>query len=244
MVGVHWLNFAPSGDQLWQADYIGNYLVDIIMIPTFTFAIIVFALGLKRFLADLQANAVAEGKTNKQKIDPIGFVQALGNVIPTILKHNKFNECGENKDRATSHMMVFFSFIGLLIVTGCFFAAEWIFHIEGPYSQINPIKWLANVSGVALVIGGVLLLKKRMSNKDQRSSYWDWYLVGLVLALGISGLLTEMLRLGGLFGLSALIYFIHLIFIWALFAYVPFSKLAHLVYRTVAMAYQEYSGRR
>ena len=83
-----------------------------------------------------------------------------------------------------------------------------------------------------------------MSNKDQRSSYWDWYLVGLVLALGISGLLTEMLRLGGLFGLSALIYFIHLIFIWALFAYVPFSKLAHLVYRTVAMAYQEYSGRR
>jgi quinone-modifying oxidoreductase subunit QmoC len=35
MVGIDWLNFAPSGDHLWQADYIGNYLVDIIMIPTF-----------------------------------------------------------------------------------------------------------------------------------------------------------------------------------------------------------------
>jgi quinone-modifying oxidoreductase subunit QmoC len=34
-----------------------------------------------------------------------------------------------------------------------------------------------------------------------------------------------------------------LIAIWSLFAYTPFSKLAHLVYRTTAMAYAEYSGR-
>jgi hypothetical protein len=32
-------------------------------------------------------------------------------------------------------MMVLFSFIGLFIVTNCFFAAEWIFHIEGPYAR-------------------------------------------------------------------------------------------------------------
>jgi quinone-modifying oxidoreductase subunit QmoC len=244
MVGVHWLNFAPSGDHLWQADYISNYLVDIIMIPTFTFAILVFALGLKRFLADMHADALANGKTSLQKIDPAGFLQALVRVIPKILKHDRFNECGENKERSTSHMMVLFSFIGLFIVTGCFFAAEWVFHIEGPYSQLNPIKWLANISGVALVIGGVLLLKNRLGKKDQISSYWDWYLVGLVLALGISGMLTEMLRLGGAYGLSAIIYFLHLLFVWALFAYTPFSKLAHLVYRTVAMTYAEYSGRK
>jgi quinone-modifying oxidoreductase subunit QmoC len=37
---------------------------------------------------------------------------------------------------------------------------------------------------------------------------------------------------------------VHLLFIWGLFAYTPFSKLAHIVYRTTAMAYQEYSGRK
>jgi quinone-modifying oxidoreductase subunit QmoC len=241
--GVDWLNFAPAGDTLWQADYISNYLVDIIMVPTFFAAIAVFAIGLSRFVGDMHANALLEGKTDKQKIDPAGFVQALIRTIPTILKHNRFNECGTNKDRATAHMMVLYGFIGLLVVTGVFFVADWVFHIEGPYSQINPVKWVANVGGIALLIGGALMVAKRMGQKEQVTSYKDWYLLGLVLMLGGTGLLTEMLRLGGMYGLMALVYVLHLIFIWALFAYTPFSKLAHLVYRTVAMAYQEYSGR-
>lgn len=244
MVGVDWLNFAPTGDHLWQADYIGNLLVDMIMVPTFTAAIVVFALGLKRFVVDIHANALAEGKTDKETIDPAEFVKALGRIVPTIIKHQKFNECTENTERSTAHMMVLFGFIGLFVVTGCFFAAEWVFHIDGPYQQINPVKWLANVSGIALVIGAILLLKNRLANTDSINSYWDWYLVGLVLSLGVSGMLTEMLRLGGLYGLSAIVYFLHLIFVWCLFAYTPFSKLAHLVYRTVAMAYVEYAGRK
>jgi quinone-modifying oxidoreductase, subunit QmoC len=242
MVGVDWLNFAPTGDHLWASSYINNYLVDIIMIPTFTGAIVVFALGLKRFIDAIHKNAMAEGKTDQEKIDPAGFVQALIKTVPIILKHNRFNECGDNADRATPHMMVFFGFLALFIVTACFFLAEWVFHIEGPYSQINPIKWLGNLGGLGVIIGGLLLLKKRLS--DEASTYWDWYLVGLVLALGTTGMLTELLRLGGAFGVMAIVYYIHLILVWSLFAYTPFSKLAHIVYRTVAMSYQEYSGRK
>jgi quinone-modifying oxidoreductase subunit QmoC len=139
--------------------------------------------------------------------------------------------------------MVLFSFIGLFIVTNAFFFAEWILHIEGPYSQINPVKWLGNIAGIALIVGGLLLLKNRLAKKDSVSSYWDWYLVGMVLALGITGMGTELLRLAGLYTPMAIVYFLHLIAIWCLFAFTPFSKLAHLVYRTVAMAYAEYSGR-
>jgi quinone-modifying oxidoreductase, subunit QmoC len=244
MFGLGWMNFAPEGDHMWQASYFSNYMVDIIMIPTFFAAIGVFALGLKRFIADIHANALAEGKTDKKEIDPVGFVQALVRIIPTIFKHQRFNECTENRERSTAHMMVLFSFIGLFVVTACFFLAEWVFHIEGPYTQINPIKWLANVSGLALVIGGFLLLKNRLANTDSINSYWDWSLVGLVIALGVTGMLTEMSRLAGFYDTSAVIYFLHLIFVWALFAYTPFSKLAHLVYRTVAMTYEEYSGRK
>jgi len=243
MVGVDWLNFSPAHDAIWQNDYIANYMVDIIMIPTFLAAITVFALGLKRFIADMHANALLEGKTNKEKIEPVAFIQALIRVIPVIFKHQRFSECGENKERATAHMMVLFGFIGLFVVTACFFIAEWVLHIEGPYNQINPIKWVGNLAGIALVIGSGLMIANRMGKKDQLSSYKDWYLLALVLGLGGTGLLTEGLRLGGAVGWSAIIYFIHLLLIWSLFAYTPFSKLAHLVYRTVAIAYQEYSGR-
>ena len=242
--GVNWLNFSPHGDEVWQAHFISNYLVDIIMVPTFTFSIAVFALGLKNFITDMHANALAEGKTDKEKLDPIGIVKGIVAAVPTIATHSKFNECGENKERATSHMMVLFSFIGLFIVTGSFFAAEWVFQIEGPYSQLNPVKWLANVSGIALVIGAVLLLKNRLAKKDQMSTYKDWYLVGLVLALAVTGMLTEMFRLGDMAFLSYSIYVLHLIFVWSLFAYTPYTKLAHLVYRTLAMGYNEWIGRK
>jgi quinone-modifying oxidoreductase, subunit QmoC len=243
MLGLGWMNFAPEGDHLWQASYFSNYMVDLIMIPTFNAAIIVFALGLKRFLADIHQNALAEGKTDKTTIDPVGFIKALIRAVPTILKHQKFNECTENIERSTAHMMVMFGFIGCFIVTACFFIAEWVLFIEGPYPQISPIKWIANASGISLIIGGSLLLKNRMKKTDSINSYWDWSLLGLVLALGLTGMLTEITRMMGLYGLSAIIYFLHLVFVWSLFAYTPFSKLAHLVYRIVAIAYAEYSGR-
>jgi quinone-modifying oxidoreductase subunit QmoC len=195
---------------------------------------------LKNFIADIHANALASGKTDQEKIDPSGFIFGLIRTIPTILKHQKFSECGENADRSTAHMMVFFSFIGLAIVTGCFFAAEWVLHIDGPYPQWLPIKWLANVSGIALIVGAVLMIVSRAKNTDSVTSYWDSFLLGLVLALGVTGMATEIIRLIGWYDLMAIIYFLHLIAVWALFAYTPYSKLAHLVYRAVAMSYQEY----
>ena len=238
------LDFTPGGDEIVHAHFFSSWLVDLIMIPTFFWAVAVFGLGLKRFLADIHANALLEGKTDQEKIDPMGFVQALIRTIPTILKHNKFNECSENKERSTAHMMVFFGFLGLFVVTSIFFVVLYVFQIHGPYSQLNPVKWLANVSGVALVIGSCLMIKQRLAKKDQVSTYNDWFLLGLALALGLTGMLTEMTRLGGLAGTSYFLYFVHLMFVWCLFAYVPFSKLAHLVYRTTAMAYAEYAGRK
>ncbi len=239
------LDFTPGGDEIVHAHFFSTWLVDVMMIPAFTWAIVIFALGLKRFLNDIHENALLEGKTERQNIEPAGFIKALIRIIPAIIKHDKFNECSENRERAAAHMMVLFGFIGLFIVTSIFFVVLYVFQIHGPYSQLNPVKWLANISGVALVIGSVLMIRTRLTKKeDQLSTYKDWYLVSLALALGLSGMLTEITRLGGFAFLSYALYFIHLMFVFCLFAYTPFSKLAHLVYRVVAMTYVEYSGRK
>ena len=242
----HWSAHAQEGEHaIAQADFFSTWFVDLTFVPLFTASIIIFVLNLKRFLNNIHENAVLEGKTDKTSLDFKAMVQALIKVVPTIIKHDKFNECETNKDRATPHMMVLFSFIGLFTVTAIFFLTLYLFQTPGPYSQINPVKWLANISGVALVIGAALMIKNRLDKlDDQITSYKDWFLLGLVFALGLTGMLTEMARLAHLAGISYFFYYLHLIAIFNLFAFLPFSKMAHFVYRTAAMTYAEYSNRK
>jgi quinone-modifying oxidoreductase subunit QmoC len=223
--------------------FFSTWLVDIIFVPLAGWVVVIFAMGLKRFINDIHENAVLGGKTDKKELEFGGLIKGLLRVLPTILKQDKFSECSENKDRDVAHWMVFLSFIGLFIVTNIFFIALYGLQLHGPYSQLNPVKWLANVSGVALIIGSILMIKNRLAKTDQPSVYKDWYLIGLVLGLGVTGMFTEMTRLAGMAGATYFMYFIHLVFVFNLFAFLPFSKLAHLVYRTVAMAYNEYSER-
>jgi len=241
--GVRFLNFSPEG-VIVHAKMVSTWLVDVVMLSAAAFAVAVFARGVSRFLGDIHRNALAEGKTAKEAIDSAGFLQALVRTIPAILRHAKFNECTENRARAVSHMLVLLSFIGLFIVTSIFFVAIYVFQQHGPYSQLNPVKWLANVSGVALIVGSILLIRQRLAKPDQKSVYKDWLLLGLVLGLGVTGMGAQLTRLAGWAGVSYTVYFIHLMLVWFTFAYLPFSKLAHLVYRTVAMAYAEYAERR
>ena len=244
------LDFTPDlSAGIKHYKFFSTWLVDMMMLPAAGFAAAVFALGLKRFLADIHQNALAEGKTTKEKIEPVGFVMAFIRIIPTIFLHRKFSECTDNNDRQIAHQLTMYGFIGLFIVTSVIFVVlygSYLFPegpIHGPWSQLNPIKWLANIAGVSLIIGTTLLIKNRSAKKDQKSTYFDWYLVYLAFGLGVTGMGAELTRLAGLAGVSFAVYYIHLILVWALFAYLPFSKLAHLVYRTVAMTYNEYAGR-
>ncbi len=211
---------------------------------------VIFVLGLKRFLTDIHANAVIEGKTEKKDFSVMDvitpdFLKAFGSVIVTILKHDKFNECSENSERATPHMMLLFGFVGCAIVTGVCVLLLYVLGIPGPYPQWTPLKWLANVAGMSIIIGSGVLIKNRLDKVDGTTSYKDWYLLLIVFMIGLTGMLAEITRcaMPGIPWLTFTIYWMHLVVVFNLFAYLPFSKMAHFVYRTVAMAYAEYVGR-
>ena len=237
------LDFTPAGDEIVHANFFSAWLVDMIFVPLAVWVVVIFGMGIKRFINDIHENAVLEGKTDKKELEISGLAQAFIRILPTILLHRKFNECGENQERYLAHLMVFFSFVGLFIVTNIFFFTLYGLQIHGPYSQMNPVKWLANICGVALIVGSCLMIKDRLTKTDQLISYKDWYLLGLVLGLGLTGMLAEITRLADMAGLSYTIYFIHLVFVFNLFAFLPFSSLAHFVYRTIAMVYAEYVNR-
>lgn len=241
---IHWTHEVPEGT-IAHADFFSTWFVDLTFVPTATFVVVVFFLGLKRFLTDIHNNAVLEGKTDKTSLDYKGLGQAFIRILPTVLKHDKFNECEANKDRATPHMMVLYAFIGLFIVTAVCGIMLYLGGLPGPYSQLNPIKWLANIAGVALVIGSGLMIKNRLDKKDeQQTAYKDWFILIVVFTLGLTGMLTEMTRLAGMAGISYFFYYLHLIAIFELFFFLPFSKMAHLVYRLAAMSYAEYGNRK
>lgn len=245
---IPFFDWAPvhEGDHMIaQADFFSTWFVDLTFVPTATIVAIIFFLGLKNFLNDIHKNAVLEGKTDKTNLDYKELFQALIRIIPMILKHDKFNECEANKDRATPHMMVLYSFIGLFIVTSIGFILLYVFQNHGPYSQLTPLKWLANISGVALVIGSGLMIKNRLDKKEDRVTYYkDWFILGVVFMLGLTGMLTEMARLAHMEYFSYFLYYLHLIAIFELFAFLPFSKMAHIIYRLTAMTYAEYGNRK
>ncbi len=244
--GISWSHAHEGAEHvIAQADFFSTWFVDLTFVPIATAVVIIFILSLKRFLTDIHENAVLEGKTDKTSLDYKALFQALVRVIPMVLKHDKFNECESNKDRATPHMMVLYSFIGLFIVTSIGFVLLYIAQMPGPYSQLSPMKWLANISGVALVIGSGLMIKNRLDKKEEQKTYYkDWFILGVVFSLGLTGMLTEMARLAHMAYVSYFFYFLHLIAIFNLFAFLPFSKMAHLVYRLTAVAYAEYGNRK
>jgi quinone-modifying oxidoreductase subunit QmoC len=133
----------------------------------------------------------------------------------------------------------------LLIVTTWGFLNEWVLHHESPYAIYEPIKLLAIAGTAALLYGIYNILKERQANAEKAGygSYFDWFLIYVIFAVGATGLLAWLFRLVGIRILAYPTYFLHLTAVFMLFFYAPYTKLAHIVYRTVAMLQARMSGR-
>jgi quinone-modifying oxidoreductase subunit QmoC len=227
-------------------------LVDVIFLAVTFLAIGSLGFGVWNFIQGIHANAVREGYAEDK---PLGFdyLKSLISVIPTILLHNKFKLCITNRDRYLSHLLVFLGFVGLFIVTnigfigiygGPFIGINTSF-LAPPYSFANPIKLFALLVGIGLLVGILLVVTNRLKPKDAEStiSYLDWSLIIAVLATVSTGLLTWIGRVANLGTVAYGIYFLHLASVFYIIAYLPYSKLAHIIYRTVAMGYAAHIDR-
>ena len=224
------------------------YLVDSIFLTFTALAVLSLAFGVWNFLQGIHANSIREGYAEDKPLVAADYVKSLISVIPTILFHNKFKLCITNRDRYQSHLLVFLGFIGLFIVTNIGFLALYIIRIEflaPPYSVINPVKLLALASGASLLIGIALVISNRYKDKaaESTTTYLDWSLILAILGIVVTGFLTWISRVADAGWFAYAIYFLHLVCVFYIIAYLPYSKLAHLVYRTVAMGYAAHIDR-
>jgi quinone-modifying oxidoreductase subunit QmoC len=85
--------------------------------------------------------------------------------------------------------------------------------------------------------------RKKNEEKAGKGGYYDWLFIYIVFAVMATGILSELARLANIAVLAYLIYFTHLVVVFFLFAYAPFSKMAHMMYRATAMVFAKATGR-
>lgn len=221
-------------------NFIPTHDVDFLFVPLFMLGVATAGYGIIKFWNDICDSAGLGRLTGRN---------ALGKIIPTIVqvfKHDVFANCGVNSDRRVPHMLALFSFIALFITTNWAVFYLYVLGWEpGSYSGLgNPLKWLGNIGAVMLLVGSVwLIMNRKAKEAKQTSSSFDWNLLYLILLIGVTGFVAQVFRIAGAVAPAQVTYVLHLIFIAQLFIFTPYSKLAHLWYRTTAMVFARHTGR-
>jgi quinone-modifying oxidoreductase subunit QmoC len=246
----------PSGDFLFlsQAEIDFNIFMPHTTVDgLFVFGnILIFlfaAIGFKRFWNELQRGRGEVG---------ISFVSAAVMTAKEIFSHEKFRECGQNRPRAAAHMILFYGFLGAMVTTGLVLVFVFLPHylhllgMQGldsffhvPIDLPHPVKILGALSGMAILVGGVMLIVRRWSNRDAvgANGYADYLFLYIVTLTGLTGMFSWLSRPTGVPMLAYGNYFLHLVFVYFLLWYMPYSKFAHMIYRTLAIIHARQIGR-
>lgn len=229
-----------------------------IVFPLFTgLAALAFLVGMERLWKGASGESLL---TFLPKMDKGNMFTAVKDVITDIITHKDFEKCDTNKWRRLAHLLVFYAFIGLLATTALAIVVlvvyEYLNEFRGlpghndmlgvyPMEPLHPIKWLGNASALALIIGSGLMIYNRSKlskSGDLTSSTFDKFFLWTIFGVGITGFCAQLFRFLEVAPVIAYgTYFLHLVLVFALLIYSPYSKFAHFVYRTVALIHKRYA---
>jgi len=218
--------------------------IDLIFVPAALFALITAYLSIKRLITGFM-EAYPPGPDGEP------LPQALIGTVKDILSHNQFRECGVNQPRNVAHLALFYGFAALAATTACVviihygnFFFGW-FGYDTPLDFYHPVKILGNLGATATAIGILLIVWRRLtSDLIGGTVTFEWLFIADVFLIILTGILAQVTRVYDLNPLAYIIYYFHLVFVFFLFAYAPHSKFGHMFYRTAALVYARYSGRK
>jgi quinone-modifying oxidoreductase subunit QmoC len=208
-------------------------------------SVMAMIVGLKRFWNSLHWHDRLFGRA----VTEMNWRSSLISGLRKVILHENFESCDNEKNRRWWHILVFFGFAALTLVT------LWIItsginpiirgHFVYPFGILSPWKIMANLGGLAVLAGCTMMALERLKEgkKFGTGGYADWSLISAIVIVVLTGFVTELLHYIRLEPHRHLAYFVHLVFALALLVYLPYTKLAHVVYRTVAIIYLERTGR-
>ena len=172
------------------------------------------------------------------------FVGALAPALGEIAVHRRFGRCGAAKPRQLGHLTLLWGFVGAAVTSGLLIVGMYIQHLAMPLPLSHFYKILGNVSGALLVVGGAMLVGNRLGDRKASgtSSAFDSFFLGVVVLVIATGMTVELARLADAASFALTIYVVHLGAVMTLFLTFPYSKFAHMLYRTLAMVHARLSG--
>ena len=168
------------------------------------------------------------------------FLSGLWAVLVDVALHRSFAGCSAKPSRRTPHFLILWGFAGAAITSALLIVAIYIQKLPMPLPLSHPYKLLGNLSAVALVVGGAQLLIQRYGSGRRlisSTAFDNFFLILVAVVIG-TGVITEVARLGEWPVAAFVIYTLHLGVVMTLFLTFPYSKFAHMVYRTLALVHQ------
>jgi len=204
------------------------------------FDVTVLAMGARRFWRNLNASSL-QPSTDQS-------APSLRAALRRILWHDDFSRCTNTRARRTHHLLVIYGMLALWLTSLWVVSARWNPLLEGlvyPLGFWNPWKLMANAAGLAVTVGIARMLAERWKRPDKAGSttYSDVALLGSLLLITVTGFATELLHFLRMEPLRYATYAMHLVAVFVVLWMLPYSKLAHVVYRTLALVYAERTGR-
>ncbi|HQU33458.1 MAG TPA: quinone-interacting membrane-bound oxidoreductase complex subunit QmoC [Thermoanaerobaculaceae bacterium] len=222
----------PAGlPQNWAFEQlVPHLLIYSVFFPAAGWAMLAAWVSGRRFWGLLTANSPGKGS----------FLAGLAPALGEVATHKRFGTCGAAKPREFGHLTLMWGFVGAAVTSGLLIVGIYIQHLAMPLALTHPYKILGNLSAVLLVIGAGVLVANRLGGgvKAGASTAFDTYFLTVVVLVITTGVLSEVARLSLTAEFALAVYIAHLGLVLCLFLTFPYSKFAHLLYRSLAMVHE------
>ena len=233
----------PTGPQAPLFDFLPGWWIHDIGVALFAVIGLSAAFGMISMTVHFVAEQKREGTT-------LRFAALPGAIVPSLLDallHQRFRVCDTGDETPAKfaeplylrawfvHAAVMGGFLAMLLAT----TLDFLFKPLGaPVPSWYPARSLGAAGGVVCLYGLAIVLKRRMRAAEapwQKSSFADWFFPVLLAVSVLTGLATEVAVYAPVGSFGHVIFFTHVVLAMDLVALLPFTKFAHVLYRTLAL---------
>ncbi len=219
----------PHGDFAYEL-FVPHSLIYAVFFPTAGLVALALFLSGRRFWQGLDSAGSRRGS----------FLANLWLVLAEIGTHKRFGDCGTAHNRKIGHLALVWGFVGAAVTSGLLIVAIYGMGEIMPLPLEHPFKLLGNLSAIFLLVGGIMLVRNRLAKDSESgaSTAFDSFFLSIVVLVILSGVFVEAGRFFLPTAFGCALYVVHLGAVLCLFLTTPYSKFAHLFYRTLAMVHE------